>query len=164
MKSKNWIVLLVVLVILLVVSLWIMSDSNEQSDTLVTEQESEAYFGRLRDKNDIYKMYDPTEVVTMYLTVSTGNEAENTNHTWAEINTYSAYDYEDMGIDRYKVQGLLQVGTEDGPGEGELGYGQMSPNCTVQIRGQISSKGAQKNYKIKIKDNKGDWRGQTTIA
>lgn len=118
----------------------------------------------IRDKNLLYGQYDNTEIVTMYLTVSSGNEGEGTNHTWEEINTYSAYDYEEMGVDRYKVAGLLQVGDENGLIAGELGYGQISPNCTVQIRGQSSSKKPQKNYKISIKENKGDWRGQTTIA
>lgn len=118
----------------------------------------------LRDKDLLYTMYDNTEIVTMYLTVSTGNEGEGTNHTWEEVNTYSAYDYDRMGVDRYKVAGLLQVGNEDGLIPGELGYGQIAPNCTVQIRGQSSSRNPQKNYKISIKDNKGDWRGQTTIA
>ncbi|MBQ9747269.1 MAG: CotH kinase family protein [Clostridia bacterium] len=118
----------------------------------------------LRDKALLYENQDPTEVVTMYLTVSRGNSAENTDHTWEEINTYSVYDYDEMGVDRYKVAGLLQVGDENGLIEGELGYGQVAPNCTVQIRGQSSSLNAQKNYKIKIKDNKGSWRGQTTIA
>ena len=118
----------------------------------------------LRDKEPLYTQYDPTEIVTMYLTVSSGNEGENTDHTWEEINTYSVYDYDSMGVDRYKVEGLLQIGDENGISAGELGYNQNSPNYTVQIRGQTSSKHAQKNYKIKIKDNKGDWRGQTTIA
>ncbi len=118
----------------------------------------------LRDKNLLYEQYDPTEVVTMYLTVSTGNAAENTNHTWEEINTYSVYDYDRMGVDRYNVEGLLQIGDENGLIMGELGYGMASPNCTIQIRGQSSSRNPQKNYKIKIKENKGSWRGQTTIA
>ncbi|MBQ7767910.1 MAG: CotH kinase family protein [Oscillospiraceae bacterium] len=118
----------------------------------------------LRDKNLLYTQHDNTEIVTMYLTVSKGNDAEGTNHTWEEVNTYSAYDYEEMGVDRYKVAGLLQVGNEDGLVPGEFGYGQVAPNCTVQIRGQSSSRNPQKNYKIAIKDNKGDWRGQTTIA
>lgn len=118
----------------------------------------------IRDKNLLYTQYDNTEIVTMYLTVSSGNAGEGTNHTWEEINTYSAYDYDEMGIDRYKVAGLLQVGDENGLIAGELGYGQVAPNCTVQIRGQSSSLNPQKNYKISIKDNKGDWRGQTTIA
>ena len=119
---------------------------------------------KLRDKEDLYNMFDPTEVVTMYLTVSRGNEGENTDHSWSEINTYSVYDYEDMGVDRYKVEGLLQVGDENGPKSGQIGYNQVSPNCTVQIRGQSSSRNAQKNYKIRLKDNKGVWRGQQTIA
>ena len=128
-------------------------------DEIATEQSI-----HIRDKNLLYENQDNTEIVTMYLTVSYGNAAENTNHTWEEINTYSAYDYEDMGVERYKVAGLLQIGDENGLVAGELGYGQVAPNCTVQIRGQSSSENAQKNYKIKIKDNKGDWRGQKTIA
>ncbi len=119
---------------------------------------------QLRDKKLLYENLDPTEVVTMYLKVSTGNAAENTDHTWEEINSYSVYDYDAMGVDRYQVAGLLQVGDENGPLPGELGFGQSAPNCTVQIRGQTSSKLPQKNYKISVKDNKGEWRGQTTIA
>ena len=118
----------------------------------------------LRDNPLLYANRDPADVVTMYLTVSTGNAAENTNHTWQEINTYSVYDYDAMGVDRYQVAGLIQVGDETGPLPGELGYGQSAPNCTVQIRGQTSSRGTQKNYKISVKDNKGEWNGQTTLA
>lgn len=116
----------------------------------------------LRDKELLYEQ-DDTEVVTMYLTVSSGNTSENTNHTWEEINTYSVYDYEKMGVERYQVNGLLQVGDENGPLSGEVGYGENAPNATVQIRGQTSSRNAQKNYKIELKRNKGSWNGQRTI-
>lgn len=133
--------------------------------TTIDQQDIQTDTGiHIRDKNLLYSQYDDTEIVTMYLTVSVGNEGEGTNHTWEEINTYSAYDYDRMGVDRYKVAGLIQVGDENGLVAGELGYGQVAPNCTVQIRGQSSSRNQQKNYKISIKDNKGDWRGQTTIA
>lgn len=118
----------------------------------------------LRDNPELYTVYDDSGVVTMYLTVSRGNDSENTNHSWAEINHYSAYDYEAMGVPRYQVAALLQVGDENGPVAGEVGYADSVPNATVQIRGQSSSKGAQKNYKIKLKKNKGSWRGQRTIA
>ncbi len=111
----------------------------------------------------MYENDDDTSVVTMYLTVSKGNSSENTYHTWKEINSYSVYDYEDMGVERYQVAGLLQVGDENGPTEGEVGYGERVPNATVQIRGQTSSQNAQKNYKIELKKNKGTWRGQRTI-
>lgn len=117
----------------------------------------------LRDKDLLYANQDETSMVTMYLTVTTGNSSENTDHTWEEINTYSAYDYEDMGVPRYQVAGLLQVGDENGPKAGELGYGETVPNATVQIRGQTSSRRAQKNYKIELKKNKGFWQDQRTI-
>ena len=45
----------------------------------------------------MYENDDDTSVVTMYLTVSKGNSSENTYHTWKEINSYSVYDYEDIG-------------------------------------------------------------------
>lgn len=118
----------------------------------------------LRDNPELYTVYDDSGVVTMYLTVSRGNDSENTNHSWAQINHYSAYDYEAMGVPRYQVNALLQVGDENGPLPGELGYGVEAPNATVQIRGQTSSRNAQKNYKIELKKNKGSWRGQRTIA
>lgn len=118
----------------------------------------------LRDNPELYTVYDDSGVVTMYLTVSRGNDSENTNHSWAQINHYSVYDYEAMGVPRYQVNAILQVGDENGPLPGELGYDVLAPNATVQIRGQSSSKGAQKNYKIKLKKNKGSWRGQRTIA
>ena len=35
----------------------------------------------------------------MYLPVSRGNSSEGTDHTWKEINSYSAYDYDKMGVD-----------------------------------------------------------------
>ena len=117
----------------------------------------------LRDKDSLYENDDDTSVVTMYLTVSKGNSSENTYHTWKEINSYSAYDYEKMGVDRYQTAALLQVGDESGPQSGEVGYGENVPNATVQIRGQTSSSNAQKNYKIELKKNKGTWRGQRTI-
>ncbi len=118
---------------------------------------------KLRDKPDLYTVDKPEDVVTMYLTVSEGNEGEKTNHTWSEINTYSVFDYEDMGVERYKVEGLLQIGDESGPLPGKLGYGQVSPNCTIQIRGQTSSRQSVKNYKISLKDNKGMWMGNTSV-
>ena len=118
----------------------------------------------LRDNPELYTVYDDSGVVTMYLTVSRGNDSENTNHSWAEINHYSAYDYEAMGVPRYQVAALLQVGDENGPVAGEVGYADSVPNATVQVRGQSSSENAQKNYKIKLKKNKGSWRGQRTIA
>ena len=116
----------------------------------------------LRDKKSLYDK-DHTKVTTMYLTVRRGDATENQNHSWSEVNQYSVEDYQKMGVKRYQVAGLLQVGNEYGPVSGELGYDQDVPNASVQIRGESSSKNAQKNYKIKIKKNKSEWNGQRTI-
>ena len=120
--------------------------------------------GAVRENKSVYVQDDETSVVTMYLTVQEGNAADNTNHTWSEINQYSTYYYEDNDLERYNCEALLQVGDESGPLEGELGYGETIPNAAVQIRGQTSSRREQKNYKIRIKDGRGEWRGQRTIA
>lgn len=117
----------------------------------------------LRDNDSLYLGHDRTSVVTMYLTIGPGNSEEGTDHTWQEINSLSAYYYEEHAIPRYQVSALLQVGDENGPLAGEVGYGEVVPNATVQIRGQTSSKNAQKNYKIELKDNKGLWNDQQTI-
>lgn len=138
-----------------------VQEDNETEQ--VKTEKAEINEMHLRDKDSLYENADDTSVVTMYLTVFKGNSSENTYHTWKEINSYSVYDYEDMGVERYQVAGLLQVGDENGPIEGEVGYGESVPNATVQIRGQTSSQNAQKNYKIELKKNKGTWRGQRTI-
>ena len=171
MKIKAVFLVLVLLLTLAAVlgAVSVMNATTTQEEMDLGQAVSTAAFAKgedvhIRDQNLIYSQQINDEIVTMYLTVYTGNTAENTNHTWEEVNTYSAYDYEEMGIDRYQVAGLLQVGDESGPLPDEFGYGYMSPNCTVQIRGQSSSRNVQKNYKISIKENKGSWRGQTTIA
>ncbi len=140
------------------------SGEKKQSEESVKKEEvQDINEVHLRDKDSLYANDDETSVVTMYLTVSKGNSSEGTNHTWEEINTYSAYDYDKMGVARYQSAALLQVGDESGPKSGEVGYGEDVPNATVQIRGQTSSRNAQKNYKIELKKNKGTWRGQRTI-
>lgn len=138
--------------------------SDAVAQTVEKAQTETSQTRHLRDREELYTVYDDSGVVTMYLTVSRGNSSEGTDHSWAEINHYSAYDYQQMGVARYQVNALLQAGDETGPLPGEVGYGETAPNATVQIRGQTSSRNAQKNYKIKLKKNKGSWRGQRTIA
>ena len=139
------------------------TEVESENSGVEKEEKPEINEIHLRDKDTLYESDDDTSVVTMYLTVSRGNSSENTDHSWSEINSYSVSDYEEMGVERYQVAGLLQVGDENGPEAGEVGYGEKVPNATVQIRGQTSSRYAQKNYKIELKKNKGTWRGQRTI-
>jgi len=169
-KSTLSIILIIMLVLLVSVASSFYDAYKQQQDeediisgTLVEKENAGDEANHLRDKDLLYTD-NYTDVETMYLTVSYGNSSENTDHTWEEVNTYSAYYYDNLGIDRYKVAALLQVGDESGPVYGKLGYGRNTPNATVQVRGQTSSTNVQKNYKIKLKDNVGTWNGQSTIA
>lgn len=62
------------------------------------------------------------------------------------------------------VEAILQVGDENGPLEGEFGYGELVANATVRLRGFGASTKQQKSYRIDIKDGKGKWEGQKTIV
>lgn len=155
------------LILCLITSCFIAACGQEEtSNQSLSNQEKPVEFAEnnyhLRDKELLYQE-DPQSVKTLYLTIKSGDAAENTNHTWEEINTYSVYDYEKWGVPRYQVAALLQAGDDTGPLAGELGYSETVPNATVQVRGQTSSRNQQKNYKIKLKRNKGSWQGQRTI-
>ena len=155
------------LILCLITSCFIAACGQEEtSNQSLSNQEKTVEFAEnnyhLRDKELLYQE-DPQSVKTLYLTIKSGDVAENTNHTWEEINTYSVYDYEKWGVPRYQVAALLQAGDDTGPLAGELGYSETVPNATVQVRGQTSSRNQQKNYKIKLKRNKGSWQGQRTI-
>lgn len=140
------------------------NQETELQGTYVEKEELSEDTYSLREDKSIYAQDEETSVVTMYLTVQEGNAADNTNHTWTEINQYSTYYYEDNNLDRYNCEAILQIGDENGPVAGEFGYDDTVPNAAVQIRGQTSSRRVQKNYKIRIKDGMGEWRGQRTIA
>lgn len=165
MKKKM--ITLILLTAMFINTVACMTETTENS-TLVEANTEEKAFSNMssihfQDNDLLYENDDDTSVITMYLTVTKGTSSENTNHTWEEVNNYSVYDYEAMGVERYAVNGLLQVGDENGPIEGELGYEKYSPNAIVTIRGQSSSKARQKNYKIKLNENAGTWNDQKTI-
>ncbi len=139
------------------------SESSDKTGVIPVEKATLEEENISEDKR-IYYRDDDSSVITMYLSVSGGNESDGSDHTWDEINTYSAYDYEKMGVDRYKVEGHLYIDeTNEGVNENSFGYGETLPNVSVQVRGQTSSRSDQKNYKIRIKEGKGEFRGQRTL-
>lgn len=139
------------------------------SGTLVSADETYETTGQsssdyeLTDNKSLYEE-ENNEVVTMYLTVGQGNEEDDTDHTWTEINSYPLSYYEEHSITPYKCEAVLQVGDEAGPVEGEFGYSDRTANATVQLRGEGASQQQQKSYRIKIKDGDGDYNGQKTIS
>jgi len=140
------------------------SDTNTITETVKIAPKSILEEGNIKDNEELYENEDDTSVTVMYLTVSSGNEADGSNHTWQEVNTYSSEYYRDLGIDRYKVEGILQIDEEgDGLDENSYGYGEEVPNVSVQVRGQTSSRNEIKNYKIRIKDGKEEYHEQRTL-
>lgn len=137
-----------------------LTDDNEDTNAVEKVKSTEMV---VKDNNSIYRNDDEDSVVTMYLTVRKGNSTENTDHTWDEVNSLSIFDYQQLGVERFGVEGILKVGDENGPLPGEFGYGATVPNAIIRVRGNTTSRMAQKSYKIEIKRDKGMWREQRTI-
>ena len=133
----------------------------EKEPTVIFAEKSEEIV--VQDKKAWYSDEDDFSVVTMYLTVREGNSGDGTNHTWEEVNSHSIFHYRDLGIERYRVEGILQVGDENGPVKGMLGYNALSPNSVVQVRGNTTSTSPQKSFKVEVDRGKGFWREQRTI-
>lgn len=117
----------------------------------------------LEDNMDLYQYDDPDSVVAMYITVRMGNPSDETDHTWQEVNDFTKFWFEDLTEDIPRAEAIVQIGDETGPLPGQVGYGEVVPNATIQIRGRTASIEAQKSYKIELRDRAGEWRGQTTI-
>ena len=45
----------------------------------------------LQDNMNIYQYDDPDSVITMYVTVREGNSADNSDHTWQEVNDFTKF-------------------------------------------------------------------------
>jgi len=118
-----------------------------------------------RDNPVVYQSDDPASVVTMYVTVRVGNASDKTDFTWAQVNGFNKY-WElinNQVITVGKAEAIVQFGDEDGPVIGEVGYGALTPNAIIQVRGASTSLAPQKSYKIDLFNNAGAWRGQSTI-
>lgn len=140
-----------------------ISKNNDYDPDLVVDKVEKEIpkEANLSDAMAIYEDDDPASVVKMYLQVSKGNKADGSNHTWAEINSHSNAYYDEMGIDRYMVEGKLKI--VEANGTESFGEADVVPNVSVQVRGQTSSANSVKNYKVRIKDGKGEYRNQRTL-
>lgn len=116
------------------------------------------------DNLALYENDDPNSVIYMYVTVRKGNDSDNTNYTWQQVNDFTKWI---NGLPAYTVVGkseaIVQIGDENGPLPSELGYAESVPNATIQIRGNSTTAKPQKSYKIELRSRAGEWRGQTTI-
>ena len=119
----------------------------------------------LEDNPNLYQYDDPGSIVTMYVTVRKGSSFDHTDFSWNQINDFTKYFYtsEQVAGGTGAAAAILQVGDENGPQPGEVGYGEVAPNATIQLRGNITALVAQQSYKITLLSNAGKWRGLSTI-
>lgn len=117
----------------------------------------------LTDDASLYKAYDPTKLVYYYITLREGNAADGTDHTFEEVNSY--LNLQGMtNVEKISTDIIFQVGDENGPLPGEIGYSAAEPNATINVRGRTSTGYSQKSYRIDLYENTGLWRGQKAIA
>jgi spore coat protein H len=116
------------------------------------------------DNPDVYLYDQPGSVVTMYVTVRRGNSSDNTDFTWDQIIevTKPLYTY-DQTVITGSADAILQIGDDNGPLPDEVGYREVVPNATIQIRGAPTQFVGQGSYKIVLKSSAGKWRGLSTI-
>jgi len=117
----------------------------------------------LQDDKTIYADQDPMSLVYFYITITGGSIEDQTNHTFEEVNSY---DLDKVMTDapKIKTEVIFQVGDQYGPLPGEVGYGAIASNATINVRGHTSTHSPQKSYRIDLFDNAGLWRGQRAIA
>ena len=138
------------------------ADQAAETVTHLTVKKSAASDKGIEDDADLYD-YDPLDVVCFYATVTVGNAADGTNHTLEEVNSY--LNLQGMeNVEKIYTQALLQVGDEEGPRSGEVGYSALGANATMNVRGRTSTGYPQKSYRFTLYDNAGLWRGQRAIA
>ena len=117
----------------------------------------------LQDDKTIYADQDPTSLVYFYITITGGSIEDQTNHTFEEVNSYKNLQGI-TNVQKIKSEIVFQVGDQYGPLPGEVGYGAIAPNATINVRGRTSTDYPQKSYRIDLFDNAGLWRGQRAIA
>lgn len=120
--------------------------------------------GGIREDKNVYNEDDPDSIVYFYVTVRFGTAERGTNHTFDQVkNAIRFQDNAHLDNDVY-AEALVQVGDENGPVPGMLGYGETDNNATIRIRGNSSTLMPQKSYKLSLNDSAGLWRGQSNIA
>ena len=125
-----------------------------------TYEKTDASGVLVSDADDLYA--EPNDdVAVVYLAVGLGNEADGTDHTWTEINSFPL---KEQGTIPYQCEAVFQMGDENAPTEGSFGYGALTANAVVRLQGANASRRQQKSYRISIKDGKGSLDGMKTVV
>ncbi|MCI6867974.1 MAG: CotH kinase family protein [Lachnospiraceae bacterium] len=129
----------------------------------IAEKQSVDETGMIEDTS-VYDEDDPDSVVYFYVTVQKGDAGSDTDHTFAEVNSAVRFQEDTHVSNDIYARAIVQVGDENGPQPGKLGYGAEKSNARIRVRGNSSSVREQKSYKLDLDDTAGLWRGQSNIA
>ena len=168
-----------VCVVLLIIAVFFLNGVKDTFDSSL--QESAQDDGSSVQKVDIVKMQsvdetgmiedtsvydedDPDSIVYFYVTVQKGDAGSDTDHTFAEVNSAVRFQEDTHVSNDIYARAIVQVGDENGPQPGKLGYGAEKSNARIRVRGNSSSVREQKSYKLDLDDTAGLWRGQSNIA
>ena len=174
-ENKWW----YVCVVLLIIAVFFLNGVKDTFDSSL--QESAQDDGSSVQKVDIVKMQsvdetgmiedtsvydedDPDSIVYFYVTVQKGDAGSDTDHTFAEVNSAVRFQEDTHVSNDIYARAIVQVGDENGPQPGKLGYGAEKSNARIRVRGNSSSVREQKSYKLDLDDTAGLWRGQSNIA
>ena len=172
MKLKRILLIIAMLALSLLLTGCVMENekaasSSSQDDTALRTVEkvpvADINSLPLKDDFSIYSQQDPTSLAHFYITVKGGNDADGTNHTLAEVNAYLNLQWM-KNVEKVKSEIIFQVGDEHGPLPGEIGFGAVVANATIEVRGRTSTSAPQKSYRIDLFDNVNLWRGQRALA
>lgn len=140
------------------------TETVEQENISETVQKETMSVDALNEDTSVYAQDDPKSVVCFYVTVEKGDQGSDTDHTFNEVNNAVRFMNDSHYINDVYARALVQVGDENGPVMGMLGYGVEKTNARIRIRGNSSSTMPQKSYKLDLDDEAGLWRGQSNIA
>lgn len=118
----------------------------------------------VRDYPDLYETYSSPDIKILYLTAGYGNRNDNTDHTWDQVARGLQSDHFEEEQILPSCEAIVQFGDENGPVEGEFGFGELTPNATIRLQGTASAGRDQKNYKITVKDGMGKLDGMKEFS
>lgn len=138
-------------------------DDSSVQKVDIAKMQSVDETGMIEDTS-VYDEDDPDSIVYFYVTVQKGDAGSDTDHTFAEVNSAVRFQEDTHVSNDIYARAIVQVGDENGPQPGKLGYGAEKSNARIRVRGNSSSVREQKSYKLDLDDTAGLWRGQSNIA
>ncbi len=117
----------------------------------------------IKEDKTLYE--EPMEKSVLYLTVGWNSEGKSSDYySWKDINSHDLDWYDETDEPIHYCEARVQFGNEDGPVSTSYGYGNVSPNAVVKLKGHKASTRPQKSYLVKINSGSGNISGIKSFA